>query len=225
PEVDNSRCNGCRRCVDLCQFNAIAVLGQRVLLFSDLCHGCGGCVNICPTGALSEKPYPIGETGTGQCRELTLDSGSLAIGQSMAPPLIRAVKTHADGKRDYIIIDCPPGTACPMVSAVRGADFTVLVTEPTPFGLHDLALAVATLRELQLPFGVVINRADSGDDRVREYCRKENIPILLEIPQSRTIAAAYSRGQTLLQAAPELRPRLQQLLDETARLAATEVTR
>lgn len=214
PEVNEQLCTGCRRCSEICQFNAIAVLGKKVLLFSDLCHGCGGCVKICPAGALTEKPYRIGDAGSCQVGDFTLIDGCLAIGQAMSPPLIRAVKERAGRAAAHVIIDSPPGTSCPMVAAVRDSDFVILVTEPTPFGLHDLTLAVDTLRLLKLPLGVVINRSDSGDDRVKTYCGNEGIPVLLEIPNRRDIAEAYSRGQTLLEAAPKLRPEFRRVLEE-----------
>ena len=213
PVVNEQLCCGCRRCSEICQFNAIAVLGKKVLLFNDLCHGCGGCVRVCPTGALTEEPYRIGEVGSCRVNDLTLIDGRLAIGQAMSPPLIRAVKERAGKSGGHVIIDSPPGTSCPMVAAVRDSDFVVLVTEPTPFGLHDLTLAVDALRLLELPLGVVINRSDSGDDRVKAYCGNEKIPVLLEIPNRRDIAEAYSRGKTLLEAAPELRPEFERVLE------------
>ena len=222
PEADESLCTGCRKCVEICRFNAIAVLGRRVLLFSDLCHACGGCVRVCPTGALTEKPYEIGEAGTCNAGNFSLTDGCLSIGQTMSPPLIRAVKKEAGAGSGTVIIDSPPGTSCSMISAVRETDFVLLVTEPTPFGLHDLTLAVETLRELKLPFGVVVNRADSGDDCVRSYCRKEKISILLEIPNRREVAEAYSRGETLLRAMPEWKEKFERLLDEIARKVVRE---
>lgn len=220
PVVKEQPCNGCRRCSEICQFNAIAVLGKKVLLFRDLCHGCGGCVRVCPTGALTEEPYRIGEAGSCRVKDLTLTDGYLAIGRAMSPPLIRAVKERAGKNTGHVIIDSPPGTSCPMVAAVRDSDFVVLVTEPTPFGLHDLTLAVDTVRMLKLPLGVIINRSDSGDDRVRKYCKAEKTPILLEIPNRRDIAEAYSRGEMLLEAAPELRPEFERVL-ETIEAALT----
>ncbi len=220
PVVKEQLCNGCRRCSEICQFNAIALLGKKVLLFRDLCHGCGGCVRVCPTGALTEEPYRIGEAGSCRVNDLTLTDGYLAIGQAMSPPLIRAVKERTGKNTGHVIIDSPPGTSCPMVAAVRDSDFVVLVTEPTPFGLHDLTLAVDTVRMLKLPLGVIINRSDSGDDRVRKYCEAEKIPILLEIPNRRDIAEGYSRGEMLLEVAPELRPEFERVL-ETIEAALT----
>jgi MinD superfamily P-loop ATPase len=213
PVIDKALCTSCGKCGKICQFNAIAVLGDNVLLFPELCHGCGGCVRVCPTGALKEVDKEIGEIGICRKDDLSLIDGHLSIGQAMSPPLIRAVKNHG-GRQKYTIVDCPPGTSCPMVTAVRDADFVLLVTEPTPFGLHDLTLAVDTLRELKLPMGVIINRADSGDDKVKAYCKAEGIPVMLEIPHRRDIAMAYSRGETMLQAAPELGLMFRELLED-----------
>lgn len=215
PVFDKKLCNGCGECAAFCQFNAVAVVGKNILLFPELCHGCGGCVKVCPTGALTESSREIGETKVAMCSDFVLIDGHLNIGQAMSPPVIRAVKERgAKNVPDLAVIDCPPGTSCPMVTAVRGADFVLLVTEPTPFGLNDLILAVETLKKLELPFGVIINRADSGDDKVKEYCRDEKIPVMLEIANRRDIAEAYSRGETLLTAAPELRGQMIMLLEK-----------
>lgn len=211
PAVDSSRCTGCGQCAELCRFNALATAGKAVLVFDDLCHGCGGCALACPEMAITEIPRPIGTVRTGQRGHIAFIEGRLDIGRAMAPPVIRAVKQAADPGVPALI-DCPPGTSCPMITAVKDADFVLLVTEPTPFGLHDLKLAVETVRLLNLPFGVIINRADAGDDRVVNYCRDEGIRLLLQIPESRKIAAAYSRGESLLTAEPSLKYPLQDLL-------------
>ncbi|MGE4564920.1 MAG: 4Fe-4S binding protein [Victivallaceae bacterium] len=206
PQVVDNRCTGCGRCRQICRFNALAVLGKQALVFAELCHGCGGCAAVCPAGALIDRPHEIGEVRTWRGASFELIDGCLAIGGTVTPPLIRAVQAHsAEGALNTVVIDCPPGTSCSMVASVREADFVVLVTEPTPFGLHDLTLAVATLRELNLPMGVIINRADCGDDGVAGYCRREKLPILLAIPNRREIAECYSRGLPLLAAAPEYR--------------------
>jgi len=211
PVVDSSRCNGCGKCAAICKFNALAVAGKSVLVFEELCHSCGGCARICPEGAITEQPRGIGKIRSGQFGTIRLTEGRLDIGRAMAPPLIRAVKKSADPKLP-VLIDCPPGTSCPMITAVKGSDFAILVTEPTPFGLHDLTLAVETVRLLKIPFGVVINRSDSGDARVVEYCEKEKIRLLLQIPESRKIAEAYSRGESILSAAPELHSVVQEMI-------------
>jgi len=211
PVVDSSRCTGCGKCAAICQFNALAVAGKSVLVFTELCHSCGGCVRVCPEKAITENPLPVGTIRRGQSGNIEFMEGRLKIGRAMAPPVIRAVKKSADPELP-VLIDCPPGTSCPMITAVKGSDFVILVTEPTPFGLHDLKLAVETVRLLNIPFGILINRSDAGDNRVVEYCEKENIRLLLQIPESRKIAEAYSRGETLLSAAPELRSVVQEMI-------------
>ncbi len=211
PVVDSLRCTGCGQCAKICQFNALAVAGKTVLVFAELCHSCGGCVRVCPEKAITEPPRSVGSIVQGQCGNIRFMEGRLNIGHAMAPPVIRAAKKVVDPALP-VLIDCPPGTSCPMITAVKGSDFVILVTEPTPFGLHDLTLAVETVRLLDLPFGVLINRSDAGDNRVVEYCEKENIRLLLQIPESRKIAEAYSRGESILSAAPELRPVFQEMI-------------
>jgi MinD superfamily P-loop ATPase len=219
PEVDESLCDACGECSRLCAWHAIVALKTKPLVFPDLCHGCGGCVRICSRGAIREVDHPIGVVETGVSGSVTLVKGMLNIGAPMAPPLIRAVKTHADGE-GLVILDAPPGTSCPVITAVRGCDYLVLVTEPTPFGLHDLILAVDMVKELRIPFGVVINRAGMGDDRTADFCRNQNIPILQEIPDDRRIAEAYARGRLIVEALPEYRATFLNLL--TAILAAAK---
>jgi len=204
PVVDAANCDACGKCAALCQFNAIAVVKSGAMVFEDLCHGCGGCTLVCPTGAITEGSRTIGTLETGSAGAIQFVVGRLRVGEAMSPPLIRAVKKHALPNR-INIIDAPPGTSCPAIAAVKDSDYVILVTEPTPFGLHDLELAVGTVRKMQLPFGVVINRADVGDARVHDYCRSEEIQVLLEIPHSRRVAEAYSRGQSVVEALPELR--------------------
>ncbi|MBN2430051.1 MAG: ATP-binding protein [Acidobacteria bacterium] len=203
PEVDPDLCDLCGECGRICQFNAIVSLKTQPLVFPELCHGCGGCRLVCPREAIHEENRPIGDIIFGRREGVDFVQGRLHIGQAMSPPLIRAVKKEAAG--GVCIIDCPPGTTCPVITAIRDTDFVVLVTEPTPFGLHDLRLAVDTCRALDLPFGVVINRCDSGDERVVAYCHEEHIPVLLEIADDRRIAEAYSRGEPAVEALPRLR--------------------
>lgn len=213
PQVDLSRCTGCGKCAKLCEYNALAVAGKSVMVFEELCHSCGGCTIICPARAITEVNRPIGRIRRAQAGPVTFIEGRLDIGRAMAPPVIRTVKRAANPELP-VIIDCPPGTSCPLITAVKGSDFVILVTEPTPFGLHDLTLAVETMRLMKLPFGVIINRSNAGDDRVVRYCEQENIRLLLQISESRKIAEAYSRGETLLSAVPELKESLRRLLEE-----------
>jgi MinD superfamily P-loop ATPase len=211
PEVDESRCDACGACGRFCQYHAIALLGSTPLIFPELCHGCGGCEKVCPRGAISEKERRIGVVETLEADGVTLIQGRLDVGVAMAPPLIRAVKSRLQGVSPAIL-DAPPGTSCPVVATIRGADFVALVTEPTPFGLHDLELAVDMVRELGIPFGVIINRVGAGDDRVHTFCGEKRIPLLLEIPDDRRIAEAYSRGELIVDALPEYRSLFSMLL-------------
>ncbi|MBM4164448.1 MAG: (4Fe-4S)-binding protein [Lentisphaerae bacterium] len=203
PVVDEATCTACRTCAEICQYHAIAVL-KKTLVFPELCHGCGGCVLVCPAGALREETRLIGVVETGQADGVAFVQGRLNVGEPMAPPLIRAVRKKAilDG---IAILDAPPGTSCPVVTTVRDADYVLLVTEPTPFGLNDLKLAVEMLRQLRLRHGVVINRADIGDQQVRAFCAAERIPVLLELPDDRRVAEIYSRGQMAVHVLPEWR--------------------
>ncbi|MFC1761985.1 P-loop NTPase [Planctomycetota bacterium] len=199
PEVDQARCNGCGRCGELCQYSAILCLPGQVLTFEELCHSCGGCSIICPEGAIVEKPRPIGELEFGQSESLAFAQGCLAIGAVQSPTMIRVLKERA-AREGIMILDSPPGTSCPVVETLHDVDFVLLITEPTPFGQNDLELAVAMVRELERPFAVVINRSDVGDSRVKDYCRVEDVPVLLEIKNDRAIAEVYSRGELLIDA-------------------------
>ena len=204
PVVDESKCTACGECGRICQYHAIVSLKTEPLVFPEMCHGCGGCMRVCPTKAITEVPREVGVVEIGRSGGVTFVRGVLHVGEAMAPPVIRAVKRHI-AREGLTIIDAPPGTSCPVITSVRGSDFVVLVTEPTPFGLHDLQLAVETVRQLDLPFGVVINRSDVGDERVALYCKEEGIPVLAEIPDDRRIAEAYSRGQIAVEALPDAR--------------------
>lgn len=203
PSVDEDTCTGCGECSAFCEYNAIACVGGCAYPFPELCHGCGGCMKICPVSAITEVPRVVGAVEAGVSGDLEFIQGRMDIGQAMSPPIIRAVKKYVLPV-GTTIIDCPPGTSCPVIEAVRDADFVLLVTEPTPFGLHDLKLAVDTIRKLGLPLGVIINRCDIGDARVEKYCTEERISILLTIPDDLRIAQAYSRGVPAIRALPEL---------------------
>ena len=176
-------------------------MNKQVLVFAELCHSCGGCVLACPADAMREVPKPIGELRLGTAGPIQFIEGRLNVGEAMSPPAIRAVKA-ASTKADLTILDCPPGTSCPVIESIRGSDLVLLVTEPTPFGLHDLKLAVEMVRTLKLPLAVVLNRCDIGDDQVRQYCTSQRIAILAEIADDRAVAEAYSRGQLACDAVP-----------------------
>ncbi len=206
PRVLEARCTGCGRCSEVCQFHAIAVLGSKVLVFPQLCHGCGSCTRQCPEQALEEVPSPIGYLESGEAQAgVAFAHGVLTVGEPMAGPIIRRLKRWIPPRPEQtIILDCPPGTSCPMVEAVRGAHFLLLVTEPTPFGLHDLRLAAEVARELDIPAGVIINRDQSSDYvRVDKFCLSQGLPILLRIPFDRTIAEGLARGEPLTSIRPE----------------------
>ncbi|HNQ84625.1 MAG TPA: ATP-binding protein [Deltaproteobacteria bacterium] len=211
PEVDVALCNGCGACSAICEFNAIAALKDEALVFEELCHGCGGCTLVCPTKAITEKDRRIGEVEVIQAGHISLVQGRIDVGVAMAPPVIRAVKERLDGQ-GMAILDAPPGTSCPVIATIKDTDLVILVTEPTPFGLHDLSLAVDMVRELAVPFGVIVNRVGIGDNRVHAFCRDEGVPIFMEIPDDRRIAEAYSRGELMVDALPEYRDLFGRLL-------------
>jgi MinD superfamily P-loop ATPase len=205
PKIDDEKCNYCGKCAEVCVFNAIAVTKNKVLVFPGLCHGCGACMLFCPEKAITEQGKEIGILEEGKAGSIYFTHGRLNIGEPMAPPIIRKIKKKAkkdgikgennDIKKHHItLIDAPPGTSCPVIESIKDSDFTILVTEPTPFGLHDLILAVEVLRKLKIPHGVVLNKCDIGDHKVEEYCKKNNIPILLSIPLDKEIAVTYSKG-------------------------------
>jgi MinD superfamily P-loop ATPase len=217
PRVNEEKCSYCRKCADVCAYNAIAVLGNRVLTFPELCHGCGACSYLCPDQAIIEESREIGVIEWGCSGAIELVQGRLNVGEAMAPPIIRKVKERADS-HDIAIVDVPPGTSCPVVEAITGSDFCILVTEPTPFGLNDLALAVETVQALGIPCGVVLNRAGVGDSRVADYCRERNIPVLLTIPLDLEIARLYSRGITLVAGKPEWKSSFLRLFDRVTEM-------
>jgi len=211
PEVDREKCTACGECSSICQFSAIVCIKEMILTFPELCHGCGGCRRVCPEQAISDGAREVGTLKIGRSDGFRFTQGRLRVGEAMSPPLIREVKA-SNGEVDLTIIDAPPGTSCPVITAIRGSDFVCLVTEPTPFGLNDLELAVDMVRALGLPLGVVINCADIGDERVAVYCGEQEIPILAEIPEDRQVAEAYCRGDIACRAVPEIRPAFQSLL-------------
>jgi len=193
PSVDHSLCTGCGECERICGYNAIVIIRHEPLVLADMCHSCGGCLHACPEKAITEMPKEIGVIESGSAHGIDFVGGRLDIGAHMSPPLIKDIKKlHRDA--DVRIIDCPPGTSCPVIESVKGCDFLILITEPTPFGLNDLRLAVNMAGALSLPFGVVINRTGIGNDDVEKYCKKNNIEILGRISNIKRIAEEYSRG-------------------------------
>ncbi len=211
PEVDEEKCTHCGECGEICQYSAIVCLGQKVLVYPELCHACGGCSLVCPTDAITEVPREIGVLEAGHAGPIHFVHGLLNVGEAMSPPVIKAVKAAAP-EADVVLVDAPPGTSCPVIESVRGCDYVLLVTEPTPFGLNDLKLAVEMVRVLHLRFGVVINRADLGDEEVFHYCHQDGIKILTAIRDDRRIAEAYSRGEMVCEALPEYQSLFEGLL-------------
>jgi len=202
PEVDMDKCTLCGKCGEICQFKAIVVIGETVLPFHELCHSCGGCMEVCPEKAITETGRELGVIERGHRNGLEFVHGKLRVGEAMSPPLIKKVREYT---RPGIltIIDAPPGTSCPVIASMTGADFVLLVTEPTPFGLHDLKLAVGAVKLLGIPCGLLINRSDMGDDRVKKYAQEEDLLLLMEIPFDRRIAEAYSKGEMIVDVMPE----------------------
>ncbi len=201
PRVDESKCTYCGKCAKVCEYHAIAVILKNVLVFDELCHGCGACSYLCPEKAIFEVEREIGVVQEGSSNGIPFANGLLNVGEPMASPLIRKVKERVQ-KGKTVILDAPPGTACPVIETIKGSDFCVLVTEPTPFGLNDLTLAVGVVEKLGIPMGVVINKADIGDRRVWEFCESKQIPLLMEIPMDRDIAESYSRGIPIVSMKP-----------------------
>jgi MinD superfamily P-loop ATPase len=218
PAVDESLCDYCGECAKFCEYNAIFVGSKKILVFPEICHGCSGCAIVCPKKAIREERFEVGKVYVGKAAGMEIVWGELAVGKPLAVPVIREVKKRFRGDVDAIV-DSPPGTSCPMINSVEGSDFCILVTEPTPFGLHDLKIAVKVLEEMRIPFGVIVNRAGLGDGRVYEYCRGKGIPIMLEIPFSMRIAELYSKGIPFVEEMPEWKESLRQVFEEAKRAA------
>ena len=189
PIINEKKCIACGQCSEVCQYNALAFVKGKVLIFKELCHGWGSCKLICPVGAISEDGREVGVVESGFAQGFSFIHGKSRIGEAMSPPLIKAVKKYGDEQNFKLqILDCPPGTSCPVIAAVNGVDFVVMVTEPTPFGLYDLKLAVDVIRKIGLPFGVVINRSCENDKLIEDWAKEENIKILTKIPDDRRVA-------------------------------------
>jgi MinD superfamily P-loop ATPase len=217
PRIDRELCNTCGECTKFCQFNAIFVASEKILVFPELCHSCDGCALVCPRKAITWEKHRVGALNFGATDRVALVYGELEVSEPLAVPVIKAVKKQIkEGKA--VILDSPPGTSCPFVETVSGCDFCLLVTEPTPFGLHDLKIAVEVLRKIGVHYGVVVNRAGIGDKKLYDYCREENIRILLEIPYERRIAELYSKGVPFSLEMPEWEEKFQTLYNEIVRL-------
>jgi len=229
PLLDEDRCRLCGACADFCQFKAISLLGKHLMLFPEMCHGCGGCLSVCPEGALRRGQRELGTVEVGITGEaIPCLTGRLRVGEAMSPPLMRTLLGKAWAQKELeardMVIDAPPGVSCPAMTAVRGADVILLVTEPTPFGLHDLRLAWKAFRPLGIPMGVVINRAGLGDRNVQGFCEENVLPVLAEIPFSRDVAEHYARGGVLARLDAGMKERFEALAERLERMALEGVT-
>ena len=214
PEVIEEKCTYCKKCMELCQFNALTVFGKTIMVFKDMCHGCGGCFLICPEHAFKKDSREIGTIVRGEGKKgVDFIQGRLRIGEAMAPPLIKRMRKMASQEK-LVILDAPPGTTCPVINTVRGADYTLLVTEPTPFGFHDLKLAAGVLQKLEQPFGIILNRSDLGYEQVEKWCQEHSIPIHLKIPFDQNIAKSYAKGYALVEAVPAYNEQFTNLVKE-----------
>ena len=210
PHIVEERCCLCGKCRNICRFNAITMFGETIMSFPELCHSCNGCFLVCEEDAIETDTREIGVIESGYADKMQFTHGKIRIGEPMGVPLIREVKkTAIDG---LVILDAPPGTSCPFVETVTDVDFVILVTEPTPFGLHDLKLTVQVLKDLNIDCGVVINRSNLGDNRVSDWCKTVELPVLLQIPFKRSIAKGYAQGKTLVESSPSLYEPMRRLL-------------
>ena len=214
PKINTEKCIACGKCAEVCQYNSLAFVKGKVLVFGELCHGCGSCKLTCPVGAIEETGREVGVVEAGYAQGFNFIHGKSRIGEAMSPPLIKAVKKYGNEQNFKLqILDCPPGTSCPVIAAVNGADFVIMVTEPTPFGLYDLKLAVDVIRKIGLPFGVVINRSGENNSLIEDWAKEENIKILTKIPDDRRVAECYSKGDIILRAMPEFKEYFEPLVD------------
>lgn len=213
PVIDKDKCDFCGACSRFCAYNALAVVPSDVLVFPELCHSCGGCERVCPQNAVSWQERSVGTISHGASSNLDFYQGLLNVGESQAIPVIKALKKNINDSKN-VVLDAPPGSSCPVIETVLRSDFCVLVTDATPFGLHDLKLMVDVVRHLEIPFGVVINREGVGDGNVELYCQREGIPVLMKIPHSRRIASLYSQGVPFTEEMTEWKEKFRKLFSQ-----------
>jgi len=216
PAVNDTLCTGCGKCGEICYYSAIVLIKGEPLVLKEMCHSCGGCFLVCPEKAISEVKRTTGIIELGEINGIKYAGGRLNIGEAMSPPLIKDVKKYYP-ESEIRIMDSPPGTSCPVIESVRGCDFLVLVSEPTPFGLNDLKLAAEMARAMQIPFGVVENRASAGNNRLRDFCKDESIPLIASIPNTREIAVRYSRGDSVSYIKEKFSDELEKIADHISR--------
>ncbi|MCW7753192.1 ATP-binding protein [Desulfobotulus sp. H1] len=224
PRIDTDRCTLCGKCESVCRFSALVIIGRKLMTYPEMCHACRGCLRICPENAIAEGERILGDVLSGNFGPHRLIWGEMRVGEAMSPPLIEAVR-HMAPSGMPVILDAPPGTSCPMIAAIRDCDFVLLVTEPTPFGLHDLALAAETARHLGIPCAIVVNRAEEGNTLIQDYARRENLAIFMEIPFRRSYAEAYARGDILIDRDPELKKAFVRLWETIQRQTGIEKKR
>jgi len=221
PVVDKEKCTLCGECGKVCQFGAIVVFPTTVMVFDYLCHGCGACTMVCPEKAITEKPKSIGKISYGMTKEgIAYGMGLLNIGEPSGVRIIRELKKGMRKDVDVTIIDSPPGTSCPVVESLRKSDFAVLVTESTPFGLHDLKMALNVVEEMGIKHGVVINRYDPAFKDMEVFLNSKNIPILMKIPFDRKIAEHYSKGKIFSAYIPEWKEKFLEMYERIKGLIA-----
>ena len=224
PQIQKDQCTACGICVSVCQFHALAKIGTSILVFPQLCHGCGSCTWNCPEDAIIEIPNPIGVIESGETQDgIHFMRGVLTINEPMPTPIIRALKRGiTPPETAIVIIDSPPGASCSAVETLRGSDFALLVTEPTPFGLHDLRQILGVVNDMNIPFGVIINRDGIGDNQMDMFLTENNIPVLLRVPFSRTLATGIAGGRTLVDLQPEYQQMLQDLFHRISTIVSEQ---
>ena len=218
PKINENLCDYCGKCKEICRFNAITVFGKTIMTFKEMCHSCLGCFRVCPRGAIEEGERVIGKIEWGTSDKIKFYQGRIRVGEAMSSPLIKELKKRALKDSSFLkIFDAPPGTSCPVINTIRGVDYVILVTEPTPFGLHDLSLAAKTVKKLGIPMGVIINKAGLGDESVEKWCKDSGIEILMKIPFEKKLAEGYSKGLALIHQKPELYSKFQKLVERFCR--------
>lgn len=222
PVIDADKCTMCGKCSENCAFHALGKMPDTILVYEKMCHGCGLCMEICPEGAITEKEREIGYIYSGKKECLLFHYGELIVGEELTTMVISTLKEYVDKTYPTIIIDAPPGSSCPMVETVAGSDYVIIVSEPTPFGLSDMKIVVKTLRILEKKFGVIINKDGIGNADLEQYCKNEEIPILMKIPFDFEIAKRYSEGETLVKSFPKWKKQFRDVIQKIGEMIEHE---